>query len=294
MLAKYPNFLLVGAAKSGTSSLFRYLNTHPEIFMGPMKEPLFFCSYGVETKVLEKELYPRPMKNVITNVEDYSKLFSGVTHQKAVEEASVYYLLDHKKTISNIKRLIPNWRKLKILIILRNQVDASFSNYLMYNQYREHFLRQKGLPSFEESFELEEKRLRNGNLVLANFHWFLYYEQVKAYLDNFENVKIFLHSDLKRNPREVTQEIFEYLDVDSSFVPSPEGREYNVSGVPKSGIIYRFLLAPSTIRPFLKPLVYFFLSRERKERIVNYLCKKGYVQASYERRDARFSQKILL
>ena len=275
MLAKYPNFLLVGAAKSGTSSLFHYLNQHPDIFMSPVKEPLFFCSYGVEEKALETELYPFPMKDVVSTMEAYSDLYSGAVHETAIGEASVYYLLDHKKTISNIKELVPDWSKLKIIITLRNPVESCFSNYLMYNQYFQHFLKKKNLPTFEESFKLESERLRNGNLVLANFHWFLYFEQVKDYLDNFENVRIFLHSDMKQDLQGVTREIFDYLGVDSTFTPSLAGQEFNVSGVPKNGAIYRLLAAPSPIKAALKPLLYFFISRERKEKVVNYLLRKS-------------------
>ena len=39
-----PNFLIVGAAKSGTTSLYRYLQDHPEVFMPEMKEPDFFVA----------------------------------------------------------------------------------------------------------------------------------------------------------------------------------------------------------------------------------------------------------
>jgi hypothetical protein len=39
-----PNFFIVGAAKAGTTSLYYYLNQHPEIFLSPLKEPNYFSS----------------------------------------------------------------------------------------------------------------------------------------------------------------------------------------------------------------------------------------------------------
>ena len=40
---KLPNFFIVGAMKSGTTSLYWYLNAHPQVYMSPMKEPNYFC-----------------------------------------------------------------------------------------------------------------------------------------------------------------------------------------------------------------------------------------------------------
>jgi len=43
-----PNFLIIGAMKSGTTALYYYLEQHPQIFMSPVKEPNFFCVGGQE------------------------------------------------------------------------------------------------------------------------------------------------------------------------------------------------------------------------------------------------------
>ena len=65
----------------------------------------------------------------------------------------------------------------------------------------------------------------------------------------------------------MTREIFEYLDVESSFVPSPEGRDYNVSGVPKSGIIYKVPSGTIDDKAIFeyRYCIFSFLEREKRE-----------------------------
>jgi hypothetical protein len=269
-----PNFIVVGAEKRGTTALFHYLNQHPQVYLSAVKEPLFFCSYGVERSKLERELYPAAMENVITDYDRYVGLFSDAKDEKAVGEASVYYLVDYEKTIGNIRRLLPGWKNLKIVIILRNPIDASFSHYLMYSQILRHYLNRRDVLSFEESLAAEEKRLADGYLALAHFHWFFYYEQVKAYMESFENVRIFLFSELTKDPSRVIRDLYSFLEVDSSFVPEAVEQEYNLSGVARLGFLYRFLISDSAIRRLLRPVVRRLLSEESRDRLVNRALRK--------------------
>ena len=71
-----PNFFIVGAAKSGTSSLFYYLELHPDVYMSPIKEPHYFAH----------EYFPHKFTgpgdegfsdNRIRDLDDYLKLFSS-------------------------------------------------------------------------------------------------------------------------------------------------------------------------------------------------------------------------
>lgn len=249
-----PNFLLVGAAKSGTTSLYNYLDQHPDIFMSAVKEPLFFCSTGVERETLAKELYPLPLDQVVTDFDDYLNLFADAQEERAIGEASVYYLLDYGKTIPNIQRLLPDSSRLKIVIILRNPIDACFSHYSMYNLYLKHFAKDGKTPSFEECIELEQKRVEDGYLALAHFHWFFYADQVQAYLENFDQVQIHLYSELKNDRQSVVTKLFDFLEVDTSFTPELSS-EFNFSGVPKFGPVYRLLSVPSPMRDRLQVIV---------------------------------------
>lgn len=282
MSVSLPDFLIVGAAKSGTTSLYHYLEQHPEVYFSPVKEPLFFCSVNESQASLEKELYPLPLDKVVRNFDDYKALFSAVNDEQAVGEASVYYLLDHKKTIKNIKQYLPQWQQLKIIIILRNPVDASFSHYQMYTQYLKNFRGHKDVLSFEESLDAEAQRIKDGYMALSPFHWFFYYEQVKDYMDNFANVRIFLQTDLRDDPDRLIADIFDFIGVDNTFVPDFKTERYNVSGVPRSGFLYRFLISDGIIRKMLRPVLRLFLSPKRKQWLLQKIWQKNLKKISME------------
>ncbi|MGK7893416.1 MAG: hypothetical protein AB4372_07275 [Xenococcus sp. (in: cyanobacteria)] len=89
-----PNFLLIGAAKSGTSSLYYYLKQHPQIFMPTsreQKEPDFFALEGQSKEIIGPN-GTFTMKGAITDLRSYQALFEGVTNEIAIGEASTSYI----------------------------------------------------------------------------------------------------------------------------------------------------------------------------------------------------------
>src|SRR5688572_23745369 len=98
MSKKLPNSLIVGAAKCGTSSLHKYLEQHPEIFMSEVKEPRFITS----------QVNPFPVNGpgdhkveawYVKKFADYQKLFEGAENYKAVGESSADTLYFYKDSI---------------------------------------------------------------------------------------------------------------------------------------------------------------------------------------------------
>ena len=132
-----PNFLIVGAAKCGTTSLYRYLSQHPDIFMPEWKELSLFIGdpFGPIHKV-KKPYY-------------YRKVFSKVKNQTAVGEASTTYLFDAAAP----KIIKEQLGAIRIIITLRDPVNMSYS---LYN----HQLRKEGetIENFEEALAKEEDR----------------------------------------------------------------------------------------------------------------------------------------
>ncbi|MBU0732034.1 sulfotransferase [Patescibacteria group bacterium] len=218
-----PNFLIVGAPKSGSTSLFYYLRQHPDIYLSAVKEPKFITSQflniphqGPKDTELEKLFIP--------DYQDYLELFSGVKNQKAIGESSVDNLYFYKRAIPLIKKYFGNP---KIIIMLRNPVDRAYSHYLHHRRDLVEDL------SFEEALEAEKERKENN----WYFRWYysdvgFYYNQVKAYLENFSNIKIFLTDDLKEHPQELLSELFQFLEIDDSFSPDVSFK-FNVSGAPE-------------------------------------------------------------
>ena len=105
MKNKLPNFLIVGAAKSGTSSLHNYLNQHPEVFMPS------YNSEGMKVKeprFLIKDLVKHRLHNGVWTWEEYKSLFNDVIDEKAIGESTVLYLYYYKDAIKNIKEKLGN------------------------------------------------------------------------------------------------------------------------------------------------------------------------------------------
>jgi len=264
-----PNFLIIGAAKSGTTSLYCYLRQHPDIFMPDLKEPHFFRFYNVPDNAFHKEIFPNAPEEYVRDFEHYQRLFTKcLPDYKAVGEASSAYLFYHERTIPNIKKFLPDWQKTKIIIILRNPVEASFSHYLMYK------IRGSESLSFEESMEHEHERFEKGFDSLTHFRRFFYYPQVKAYLENFHKTKVFLYDDLQDNQLAMIQDMYEFLGVDSSFVPDTNIK-YNATGTPRSMFLHNFLTRPNFLKKMAKPVISMVSSDEKIVQMIEVVKRKN-------------------
>ena len=223
--AKTPNFFVVGAAKAGTSSLENYLRKHPEIYISPIKEPHFFSEDINPTDFrsnfrkrsslnIKKYLsnYPLPPKHVayIEDLPIYLELFREVKNEKAIGELSTGYLYS-KCAAEKIYKFNPD---AKIIILLRQPVFRAFSHYLM--NIRDMWDYQR---DFINSVECDLTHVNKG---WGKSHLYvelgLYFEQVSRYLKRFpeSQVKISLYDDLEEDPVKFMEELFEFLEVDSS------------------------------------------------------------------------------
>lgn len=262
-----PNFLIVGAARSGTTSLYHYVCQHPEVYMSPVKEPKFFAR--------ERLLVPFRLLDVhsplITDWDSYSGLFQTVDREKAIGEASTAYLYHHETAIREIKKHLGD--DVRIVIILRNPTHRAFSHYLL--------MKRAGLEhlSFEEAIARDEDRRKSGKYIpaLVYVSYGLYCKCVEAYLESFPQVKICIYDDLKMDPVSFMKDLYEFLGVDSSFVPSLRTK-YNVSGVPKNRLIHNLLVKPNILRSSLRPIVRAFIPPDKRralaERIRSATLKK--------------------
>jgi hypothetical protein len=254
-----PNFLIVGAAKSGTTSLYQYLHEHPEIFMSGNKEPQFFIS-SVFTNVSSDDPRYSPLLDLtITEYDEYTKLFRNAGKYKAIGEATATYLYYYQEAIPDIKKYLND---VKIIIILRNPVDRAFSSY-------KHLVREQyETRSFEECLELEEARKQN-NWSLLNFYkdvW-IYYRQVKAYIDNFKQVKICLYDHLRADSTALIKDIYRFLVVSDRFSPNLN-KQYNVSYIPKSTFLNNFFVKSNVFKKNLKPIVDFVFPPHKRKKLL--------------------------
>jgi hypothetical protein len=238
---KTPNFLIIGAAKSGTTAVWHYLKQHPEIYMSPTKHTRFFA-FEVEEPSFQG---PAPTMRgpagrnqsvpyAITDIDAYHALFDGATNEIAVGEASHSYLYQ-PQAAQRIRNYSP---EMKLIAILRNPAERAFSHYRqMVRDGRE------SIPDFAQALAEEEKRVREN--WWPDFHYIqtgLYYAQLKRYFDLFEHdqLKIYLYEDLNSDPLSLTRDIFRFLGVNELFTPQATAR-YNASGLPKSKILHSSL-----------------------------------------------------
>ena len=257
MRNKLPNFLIVGAAKSGTSSLHNYLNQHPQVFMPSynkegmkVKEPRF----------LIKDLVEHRLHNGVWTFDEYQLLFNKVTDEKAIGESTVLYLYYFEEAIKNIKyRLDKNTR---IIIMLRNPVDRAFSAY-------NHVARSvKEQLSFEEALEIEHERLELDPTLTPMVMYKdmgLYCNMVKAYLDNFENVHIIMYEDFKNDTAKEVKKTLEFLGLDSK-VSLDTGSNHNVGGKRwKTPFFKHFFVKDNLVKKLFRKV--FSFSVRKKARI---------------------------
>jgi len=223
MTVRLPNFLLVGAAKCGTTSIASYLSHHPDIYMSPIKEPKFFTA----------QFLPFPLRGpgdsfvenfTVKTFDAYQRLFRQVKNEKAIGDASVDNLYFYRKVIPLIKRYLGD---IRILIVLRNPVERAFSAYK--NLLRD----SRETLSFEDALEREGVRRRKGYEYLWRYlDVGLYYHQVKAYLESFSRVKVLILEQFENGSFDILRHIFAFLEVDASFRPR-RSNHLNLSGKPR-------------------------------------------------------------
>jgi len=247
-----PNFLVIGAAKAGTTSLHWYLAEHPEVFMTPVKDPSFFA-YGVDER--GRLLWGDPQRHVfpIRSLSEYEGLFGDTRNARAVGEASTMYL-ECPQAAGRIQTLLPTVR---ILCSLRHPVDRAYSDYLMH-------LRRRGLR-FDPARELTA----TAEWAQPESRWMqigMYYQQLKRYYEAFprDRIQVVLFEDLRQNPREFVTQVYRFLEVDPSFYPDFE-TPHAPGGIPVSSTLEALFLrgARSSVKTWVPKRAVNWLRRLR-------------------------------
>lgn len=224
-----PNFLIIGAARSGTTSLYHYLRQHPDIFMSPIKEPNYYTD--------EDNLLDMP---AIRSRAAYEALFADARGERAIGEASVRYL----NAVAGIDRIHADLPGVRLIALLRQPADRAWSSSM-------------GRFATGRETESPEEALKPGSYA---FETSRYYARLRRYYDRFprRQIKVILLEDLAANPQDVLREVFGFLGVDPGFIADTEIR-HNAGVAPRSRFLNR--LADSGMR-FFRPMVpRWFLSR---------------------------------
>jgi len=248
-MEQWPNFFIVGAPKSGTTSLFAYLKIVPGIFMPEIKEPNYFSIVNVP-----KDSHSKPIRDK----KKYLELFKKVKDEKIIGEASVSYLSDPKAP-KLIHEVSPN---AKILISLRDPAERAHSNYL--------HLKRMGRVNLSFNELLHKASKEGGDDYKANLGLYggLYSENVKRYVDIFgsNNVMILIFEDWITDAKNTVEEILEFLAIDYAYDDFKEV-VYNKFGIAR-GPIAQAVLRNKKLKRFAKRKVPSPIRRFVKQKII--------------------------
>jgi len=250
-----PNFIIAGAPKAGTTSLYHYLSEHPQVFMSEPKEVNYFS----KEEILQQGLYYKDFK--AKDLQEYEQLFETVTDEKAIGEGSVSYLF-YPKTPKKIKECIPN---VKIIMILRSPLERGYSHYLM--DYR------LGLVDLTyEDIVYKKSNHKYRDLYYQQYvEVGLYYAQVKRYLDLFDKkqIKIYFQEDLREDTNIIIDDLYKFLNIAKTFTTDTD-KQHNAFSMPKNKIIKK-LYSSHSIRTTLSKIFPQFL----KDFLLNNLFERN-------------------
>jgi hypothetical protein len=221
-----PTFICVGAAKTGTTTLQKYLEAHPEVCLSLFKEPDFFHN---EAGVMDggKPDGPPSSGHYARGLDWYQSIFQPNQTTRAVGEISTAYI-----AIEDAPRLIrKDVPDVRLIFCLRDPATRLYSHY-----WEE---RKAGweLPPFEMMLRSRHPRFN------YYFHVSSYHLHLIRYLEFFpkEQILVTLFDDLYKDPKQFIQDVYRFIGVDAAFIPPNLGEKYNPAQQPKSPSFQRLL-----------------------------------------------------
>lgn len=242
---KLPDFLVVGAQKSGTTSLFLLLSKHPQLFLPSRKEVQFFSS---------PMLYPK-------GLEWYAQeFFATCPPDKLAGEVSPQYMY----TPEIARRVHAGVPQAKIIAILRDPVDRAYSHYLMTcRREQEDRPAEEALRAAHDAQDIPEDAPES-----ARYFQFSDYETVlSTYLGLYgrDNMLVLFQEDLDKTPEAVMRKVTAFLGV-ADVIPDNVNVRAHQSGEVRFGLLRRLTkddnLARRVLRAFvprkLRPTIVFW------------------------------------
>jgi hypothetical protein len=256
-MAVRPNFFVIGVVKGGTTSLYHYLDQHPEVFVPRIKETNHFAAadinekhflhqYALDVRIdLDKYIASGMREPVhIAHVNEprhYSALFSGVRGQKAVGEVSNSYMICPSAAAA-IHRFNP---EAKIIAVLRNPVSRAWSQYLM-NLRESKTTCSDFLQEVKVDYEVYPKGWGANHQYLELG---MYAKQLAPYFRLFGESRIHLiyYEAYRQEPAGAMRDLCRFLGIDSNF-QFDFTVEKNTASLPRSKALNRFLVSSGVVK----------------------------------------------
>lgn len=205
------DFLIVGAQKSGTTSLYEYLSRHPAIFMPFLKEIEYFSSD----------------KNYAKGLVFYNSFFEDAASTDILGEASPQYMYD-SATAERIFKYSP---KMKLIMCLRDPADRAYSHYRM-NKRRNIESRAFEVVVEEQIKSFRERGYCHRNPEFDYLGLGLYGEKIKAFSGFFglNQIKVVWTQDLEQKRKTTVDDILDFLGISSGIEETIVKNSYHIGG----------------------------------------------------------------
>jgi len=203
---RIPNCFIAGCQKTGSTWLYRCFKEHPEIYV-PEKDSIHYITL-----------------NYYQGEEWLRKWFCGVEKEKIICDATPSYVRE-PQAAGRIYDLNPDS---KIIITLRNPIERSFSHY--WHQKR------TGYFNFKFDDTLGYGGVGNHDIYEIWIKSSFYYDQILPFYKQFplEHLKINIFDDLVADPKKFIEDIFQFLEVDTKFLPNMVDQRVNKAVTVKS------------------------------------------------------------
>lgn len=221
-----PNFLIAGATRSGTTSLYGYLRAHPDVFIPAAKELSFF----------DRD------QNYQQELAAYRRHFAGWSGERAVGEASPMYWVrgmtrdddgQHRFCMEDDagRRLATRLPNINTIISLRDPVQRAYSQY-----WRNRWLGREKAATFLDALYEEQAGMRPPKLTRTCW---IYHNRYTLHLERWfelfprNRVKVLIFEEWTKSPEETLRELFQFLGVDTRFRVG-EFAQWNAGWEPRS------------------------------------------------------------
>lgn len=200
----FPNFVIGGTGRAGTTSIFRYLAGHPEVCPSSVKEVKYFIDI---------------MQGSPADLPRYAGYFSHCEAKRVRMEASPQYLSWADRVAENLYEVLPH---AKLLFILRHPVERFFTVYRNEKNFGGYIGSDESFESFVEK-EIEKYRkkfdLADTSRTARFLHEGNYAVHLERFLDVFpqDQIKVVFFDDIRRSVEQVMRDLCSFLDIDPDY-----------------------------------------------------------------------------
>lgn len=274
-MAVLPNFLIIGAARSGTTALCEGLREHHDVFITTPKEPHYFAFHGEAPAFTGPGDESTINKVSIVDRDKYLALYSGQEHKHRRGDSSVSSLYFFERAIPEIQRLTEN---VKLVVLLRDPIERAYSAFS--------YMRTRGFEpeaDFLRALEMEEERISAGWHHLWHYtRMSLYSRSVSSYLTEFHpgQVGVWFYESLERDYAATVNEVLTFLELPGLKSHELEVPRVNASGKPKSATA-QAVIQRATRNPHVRSAIKAATTYRAREAVRRRLLRRSEIPVDY-------------